>query len=56
VNPAKTDEPIEIPFGLWTRVGPMNYVLGGSTDPLLRGGNFEREKGRPIVKYRDSLS
>jgi len=25
VNPAKTAEPIEIPFGLWTRLGPKNH-------------------------------
>jgi len=27
VSRAKTDEPIEMPFGLWTRVGPKNQVL-----------------------------
>ena len=27
---AKTDEPVEMPFGLWTRVGPSNHVLGVS--------------------------
>jgi len=26
VSPAKTAEPIELPFGLWTRVGPMKHV------------------------------
>ena len=25
--PAKTVEPIEIPFGLWTRLGPRKHVL-----------------------------
>ena len=29
VSPAKTAEPIEMPFGLWTRVGPRNHVLDG---------------------------
>jgi len=24
---AKTAEPIEMPFGLWTRMGPVNRVL-----------------------------
>jgi len=33
VNPAKTAEPIEMPFGLWTRVGPMNHVLDGVQIP-----------------------
>jgi len=30
VSPAKTAEPIEMPFGLWTRVGPRKHVLDGS--------------------------
>jgi len=25
VNPAKTAEPFEMPFGIWTRVGERNY-------------------------------
>ena len=29
---AKTVEPIEIQFGLWTRVGPRNRVLDGGPD------------------------
>jgi len=31
VSPAKTDEPIEVPFTMWTRGGPRNYVLYGVT-------------------------
>jgi len=27
-------EPIEIPFALWTLVGPGNHVLDGGPDPL----------------------
>jgi len=30
VNPAKTVKPVEMPFALWTHVGPRNHVLGGS--------------------------
>jgi len=30
-EPCKTAEPIEMPFGLWTRVGPGNHVLHGGT-------------------------
>jgi len=52
VSPAKAAEPIEKPFGLWIRMGPRNHVLDGGPDPLMRKGNFEGEKGRPIVKYR----
>jgi len=29
VNPAKMAEPIEMPFWLWTVVGPRNHVLDG---------------------------
>jgi len=29
VSPAKTAEPIDMPFGLWTGVGPRNHVLVG---------------------------
>jgi len=46
-------EPIEMPFGLRTRVGPGNHVLDGDPDPP-----WERAilgEGRPIVKYRDTL-
>jgi len=53
VSPAKTAKAIEIPFGLWTPVGPRNRVLDG-VQISLRRGNFE-EKGRPIVKHRDSV-
>jgi len=30
---AKAAEPIEMPFGLWTWVGPKNRVLDGDPDP-----------------------
>ena len=33
VSPAKSVEPIEMPFGLRTRVGPMNRVLNGVRMP-----------------------
>jgi len=53
VSPAKTAEPIEMPFGMWTRVGPRKYVLekwgswGGAhwrnlantIEPLMCGGD-----------------
>ena len=29
VSCAKTAEPIEMPFGLWARMGPRNHVLDG---------------------------
>jgi len=41
-------EAIDMPFGMWTRVGLSNYVLDGG--PAL--GNF-RGEGAAIVKCRD---
>jgi len=33
---AKTAEPIEMPFGVWTWVGQRNHLLDGGTDPRAR--------------------
>jgi len=52
VSPVKTAEPVEMPFGLWAQVGSRNHVLDEGPDPPMGRGNFLREKGRPIVKYR----
>jgi len=39
VSPAKTAAPIEMPFGMLSRVDPRNHVLdGGTLDGM---GNFE---------------
>jgi len=50
VSPAKTAEPIAMPFELRTRADPRNPVLDGVQIPweeaILRG------EGRPIAKYR----
>ena len=54
VSPAKTAEPIEMPFALRTQIGPENHVLGGGPDPPMGRGNFEGGKVRPIVQYRDT--
>jgi len=40
-SPAKEDELIEMPFGLSTRVGPRNHVLGGVTGSSQGKDNFE---------------
>ena len=37
VSPAKTAEPIELPFGMWIRMGPRNHVLDGPRSPTRRG-------------------
>jgi len=55
VSPAKTAAPLEMPFGLRTRVGPRNHVLGRGPDPLMGRGSFDEGKGHPLVKYKDTL-
>jgi len=37
VSCAKTAEPIEMWFGLWTRVGPRKHVLEGAQIPHVKG-------------------
>jgi len=37
VNRAKTAEPIKIPFGMWTRIGPRNHILDGVPIPTREG-------------------
>ena len=40
-SPAKTAEPIEMLFGLWTWVGQRNHVFDGGPDPPWKGrGQF----------------
>jgi len=41
VSPAETAEPIEMPFGLRTRVGPNYHVLNEGPDPLWEGAIFK---------------
>ena len=36
---AKTDKPVEMPFGRLTKEGPRNHVLGGGPGPHVQG-NF----------------
>ena len=48
VSPAKTAEPIEMQFGLRTRVGPGNNVLAGGRDPPMGRGKF---LGRMVVPF-----
>ena len=51
-RPAKTAEPIEMPFGLWTRVGPRIHVLDGGSDAVM-GRAILRGKCRPTVKFME---
>jgi len=49
VSPAKTAAPIEMPFGLGTRVDPRNHVLDGGPD-LPWEGAILRGEGSPHCK------
>jgi len=55
VSPAKTAEPIEMPFGLWVWMGPRNNVLDGAPDQIPHEKWQFLGKGSPIVKCRDFL-
>jgi len=53
VSPAKTDEPIEMPFGIRTRAGPMSHVLVGVHTGATWWIPLNRQCGaemRPVVK------
>jgi len=42
LNPAKTAELIDMPFGMWTVLGPRNRALygGPGPDPACKGAIF----------------
>ena len=44
VSAAKTAEPIEMPFGTWTRVGPRKHVLDGVHIGATRGIRLNRPR------------
>ena len=44
---AKTAEPIEMPFGLWTRDGPRKHVLDGAKGQLLGGRTGHARRHMP---------
>jgi len=48
VSPAKTAEPIKLPFGLRIRVGPGNRVLDGCPHPPWEGAILRGEWGVPL--------
>jgi len=43
VSRAKMAEPIEMPFGLWTRVGKRKHALDGGPNYPIQMGNFKGE-------------
>jgi len=36
-EPSDSVQPTEIPYGLWTRMGPRNHVLDGGPDTHVKG-------------------
>jgi len=54
VSPAETAAPIEMPFGLKTRVGPRNHVLDGAQISPWEGAIL-RGKGAPHCKLIGTL-
>jgi len=44
VNPAKTAEPIEMPFGSWNRLGSKNHVLDAVHIPHRKGQFWEKRE------------
>ena len=55
VSRAKTAEPIAMPFGVWTWMGPRNHILCGGLDPPVQWVVFWGGISRPVVKYREYL-
>jgi len=57
MSPAKTAELIEMPFAVWTQVGPRNHVLNKGPDHHMQRGNFDGEKvicmGNGWLKQQD---
>ena len=52
----KTAEPIEMPFGLMTRVhGLKEQRIGWGPEPPTHGKDQFSREGRPVVKHRDIL-
>jgi len=53
MSPAETAEPIEMPFGLWTRVGRRNYVLDGMQIPHVKAHFYGDRDGpyRPKIRH-----
>ena len=48
VSCVKMAEQLEMPFGLWTVVGPRNHVLGDGPNPNRGNGNFFEGRPTPL--------
>ena len=51
---AKTDELIEMPFGVWTRVGAKELCIRRGVGSPKEGGNLG-DISQPVVKYNEYL-
>ena len=51
-SPEKKAEPIDVPFGMWSQVGPRNHVLDEGADPTEEGAVFGGRRDLLIAKYR----
>jgi len=51
---AKRDEPVEILFEVWTRVGQRYHELGGPGSPTLGKGQLGGGISRSIAEYKES--
>jgi len=49
VNPAKTTEPIEMPSGVWTYLGPRKHVLDKGTRWCHLVSTIESSSGREWI-------
>ena len=52
---AKPAEPIEMPFGLWTRLDPRNHVFGGGPGFPQEKGQFRDVTSTPLILSVDDL-
>ena len=50
MSDSTTAEPMEMPFGAWTSVGPMNFVFGGGPDSSWGSDTYGAPRAlRPFV-------
>jgi len=52
---AKTAGPIEMPFGLWTRVCPGNHVLDGGPDTPWEGAILILKYNAQCLSFSDAI-
>jgi len=52
---AKTTEPIEMPYGVCTLIGPINHVFGGSGSPTEMDTVYKTYFGTPWLAHDDTV-